>query len=97
MKCERCQKNPAGVRIDAIVNGKRVQHYLCRQCVDEVMSTAMNPSGGSGGPGNPEGAPLGLFSKNPNATCTSSGVNPRPPRQRSQSMRTNAYDQCRRW
>ena len=23
MKCERCQKNPASVRIDQIVNGRR--------------------------------------------------------------------------
>ena len=41
MKCERCEKNPAEVRIDQIVNGQREQHYLCRSCVDELMGAAM--------------------------------------------------------
>ncbi len=38
MKCERCQKNPARVRVDQIVDGRREQHYLCQSCVDELMS-----------------------------------------------------------
>ena len=43
-KCERCQKNPARVRVDQLVNGKREQHYLCQACFDELMSAAMDQS-----------------------------------------------------
>src|SRR5260370_7166062 len=76
MKCERCQNNHASVRIDEqLVNGKRVQHYLCRECVDELMSAAMNQFGGSDGQGNPGGAPFGFFSNNANASSAAGGVN----------------------
>ncbi|HEV2235294.1 MAG TPA: ATP-dependent Clp protease ATP-binding subunit, partial [Ktedonobacterales bacterium] len=36
-KCERCKTNEARVRLDAIQNGKREQHYLCRTCAEELM------------------------------------------------------------
>ena len=42
MKCERCQKNPARVRVDELIDGRRVSHFLCQSCVDELMS-AFNP------------------------------------------------------
>jgi len=93
MKCERCQKNPAGVRIDEIVNGKRVQHYLCRQCVDELMSSAMNQSGGFDGQGNPDGAPFGFFSNNANAASSAGGVNTATAEQRAKSSKTPTLDQ----
>ncbi len=93
MKCERCQKNPAGVRIDEIVNGKRVQHYLCRQCVDELMSTAMNQSGGLDGQGNPDGAPFGFFSNNANAASSAGGVNTATAEQRAKNSKTPTLDQ----
>jgi ATP-dependent Clp protease ATP-binding subunit ClpC len=48
MKCERCQRNPAQVRVDQIVDGRREQHYLCRSCVDELMNSAMEQMGGMG-------------------------------------------------
>ncbi len=93
MKCERCQKNPAGVRIDEIVNGKRVQHYLCRQCVDELMSTAMNQFGGLDGQGNPDGAPFGFFSNNANAASSAGGVNTATAEQRAKNSKTPTLDQ----
>jgi ATP-dependent Clp protease ATP-binding subunit ClpC len=75
MKCERCQKNPARVRIDQVVNGRREQHYLCQQCVDELMSAAMDQMGGLDGQGTPEnaGAPFG-FGSNTNP-ASAGGVN----------------------
>jgi len=64
MKCERCQKNAAHIRVDQIVEGRREQHYLCQQCVDELMNAAaeqatnnMNESGDEGG------APFGFTPK----------------------------------
>jgi hypothetical protein len=47
MKCERCQKNLACVRVDEMINGKREQHYLCQSCVDELLTT-MGQVGGLG-------------------------------------------------
>ena len=76
MKCERCQNNPARVRIDQIVDGHREQHYLCQQCVDELMSAAMGQMGGSADQGMPNmnaGAPFG-FGPN-NSASASGGVN----------------------
>ncbi|GHO52495.1 ATP-dependent Clp protease ATP-binding subunit [Ktedonobacter robiniae] len=45
MKCERCRKNPARVRVDQMVDGRRESHYLCQSCVDELMN-AMGQMGG---------------------------------------------------
>ena len=65
MKCERCQKNPARVRVDQIVNGRREQHYLCQQCVDELMSAAMDQVGNLDGAGSGmSGAPFGFTANN---------------------------------
>lgn len=38
MKCERCQKNPARVRVDQVIEGHRESHFLCQTCVDEMMN-----------------------------------------------------------
>ena len=64
MKCERCQKNPARVRVDQMVDGKRESHFLCQSCVDELMS-AMGQLGGLDGQGTP-GAPFGFSANNMN-------------------------------
>ena len=45
MKCERCQKNPARVRVDQMIDGRRESHFLCQSCVDELMN-AMGQIGG---------------------------------------------------
>ncbi len=49
-KCERCKINDARVRLDAINNGQREQHYLCRKCAEELMSGGPADFG-SDGPG----------------------------------------------
>ena len=43
-KCERCKINDARVRLDAINNGQREQHYLCRQCAEELMGGELAPA-----------------------------------------------------
>ncbi|HEY7983584.1 MAG TPA: ATP-dependent Clp protease ATP-binding subunit [Ktedonobacterales bacterium] len=43
-KCERCKTNEARVRLDAIQNGKREQHYLCRTCAEELMGGQLGAS-----------------------------------------------------
>jgi ATP-dependent Clp protease ATP-binding subunit ClpC len=39
MKCERCQKNPARVRVDQVIENHRESQFLCQSCVDEMMNT----------------------------------------------------------
>ncbi len=51
-KCERCKQNDARVRLDAMVNGRREQHYFCRQCAEELLGGDLNSMGGFGGQGN---------------------------------------------
>ena len=70
MKCERCQKNPASVRVDQIVNGRREQHYLCQACVTELMG-AMDQMGGLD---DQSDAPFG-FSANNNKSASRGGAN----------------------
>jgi ATP-dependent Clp protease ATP-binding subunit ClpC len=93
MKCERCEKNPAQVRIDQIVNGRREQHYLCQSCVDELMGAAMDQMGGFNGEGNPDGAPFGFVSKNGNAPSTAGGVNTATAEKRTNKSNTPTLDQ----
>ena len=69
MKCERCQKNPARVRVDQIVDGRREQHYLCQQCVDELMSMMGQAGGLEGMPD----APFGFAANNNNSAAASMG------------------------
>jgi ATP-dependent Clp protease ATP-binding subunit ClpC len=75
MKCERCEKNPARVRIDQVVNGKLEHHYLCQSCVDELMSNAMSQMGDFDAPGIPGGAPFGFVANNGNSASSTGGVN----------------------
>ncbi len=90
MICERCQKNPARVRIDQIVDGRREQHYLCQQCVDELMS-AMAQMGGLDGQGVP-GAPFG-FVPNKNSASAAGGINTATTEQRAKYSKTPTLDQ----
>ena len=71
MKCEHCQKNPARVRVDQMVDGKRESRFLCQSCVDELMN-AMGQVGGVDGQGMP-GAPFGFSANNLNNKSNSSG------------------------
>jgi ATP-dependent Clp protease ATP-binding subunit ClpC len=93
MKCERCEKNPARVRIDQIVNGKREQHYLCQSCVDELMSAAMGQMGGFDGENIPDGAPFGFISKNGNTASSAGGLNTATAERRADTSKTPTLDQ----
>ena len=98
MKCERCQKNPARVRVDEIVNGRRVQHYLCQSCIDELMGAAMEQMGGSGqdgqgGNGMPEGMPFGFAPNNNNSAAAANGVNTATAERSAKNSKTPTLDQ----
>ncbi len=93
MKCERCEKNPARVRVDQIVNGRREQHYLCQSCVDELMSAAMGQMGGLDGEGIPDGAPFGFISKNGNTASSAGGLNTATAERRANTSKTPTLDQ----
>ncbi|GAC1380446.1 MAG: ATP-dependent Clp protease ATP-binding subunit [Ktedonobacteraceae bacterium] len=92
MKCERCQKNPARVRIDQIVNGRREQHYLCQACVDELMGAAMEQMGGLSGQGMPEGAPFG-FTSNNNSASAAGSANTATAERQAKNSKTPTLDQ----
>jgi ATP-dependent Clp protease ATP-binding subunit ClpC len=94
MKCERCQKNPAFVRVDQIgADGRREQHYLCQQCVDELMSAAMNQMGGPDGMNGPgSGSPFG-FGPNNNASSPFGGRNTATAQQSGKQSKTPTLDQ----
>src|SRR5215472_6805738 len=92
MKCERCEKNPARVRIDQVVNGKLEQHYLCQSCVDELMSNAMS-QGGFDAPGVPGDAPFGFSANNSNSASAAGGVNTATAERRANNSKTPTLDQ----
>jgi ATP-dependent Clp protease ATP-binding subunit ClpC len=92
MKCERCQKTPAQVRVDEIVNGRRVPHFLCQSCVDELMNE-MSQAGGLGGQGfSGAGAPFG-FSANTDPLARAGGVNTATAERQAQQSKTPTLDQ----
>jgi len=93
MKCERCQKNPARVRIDQFVNGRREQHYLCQQCVDELMSAAMEQMGGLDGQGTPDGTPFGFAPNANNSASAAGGVNTATAQRQAKDSKTPTLDQ----
>ena len=94
MKCERCQKNPARVRLDQIdpVSGRREQHYLCQECVDELMNAAMSQMGGMDGQGVPRGNPFG-FVPNNNGASAGGGVNTATAQREGKQSKTPTLDQ----
>src|SRR5579884_1447904 len=93
MKCERCQQTPARVRVDEIVNGRRVQHYLCQQCVEELMS-AMGQTGGLDS-GMPEDAPspFGFASNNGNPVSAAGARNTATAQRQANNSKTPTLDQ----
>src|SRR5947207_1230859 len=94
MICERCKQNPARVRVDEIVNGRRVQHYLCQSCVDELMGAAMEQMGSPDGEGTPENSPPFGFAPNPNNSASAAGgVNTATAEQQAKHSKTPTLDQ----
>jgi ATP-dependent Clp protease ATP-binding subunit ClpC len=93
MKCERCEKNPARVRIDQVVNGKLEHHYLCQSCVDELMSNAMSQMGDFDAPGIPGGAPFGFVANNGNSASSTGGVNTATAERSANNSKTPTLDQ----
>src|SRR5437773_9398074 len=92
MKCERCQKNPARVRVDQMVEGRIEHHYLCQSCVDELMNAAMEQLGGTDDQGVPGGMPFG-FVPNNNAASAAGGVNTATAERQSKQSKTPTLDQ----
>src|SRR6266516_505331 len=90
MQCERCQKNPARIRVDEMVNGRRVQHYLCQSCVDELMGAAMEQMGGSNG--QPENMPFGS-APHSNNSASAGGVNTATAERQAKHSKTPTLDQ----
>ena len=73
-KCERCQTNDARVRLDSVVNGRREQHYFCRQCAEEMLGGLNTSDGAEGGETSPFGGLFGSFFGNGNAGSLSGGL-----------------------
>ncbi len=95
MKCERCQKNPARVRVEQIVDGRREQHFLCQSCIEELMSAAMEQTGGLNGlngQGMP-GAPFGFNPANNNNASAASGRNTATAQRQANDSKTPTLDQ----
>jgi ATP-dependent Clp protease ATP-binding subunit ClpC len=91
MKCERCQKNPARVRVDEVVEGKRVQHFLCQSCAEELMS-AMSQMGGFDPQDAPEnGFPFGFFANRNAAGGTNTATAERQARSGSKTPTLDQY------
>ncbi len=93
MICERCQKNPARMRVDEIVNGRRVQHYLCQSCIDELMGAAMEQMGGPNGQDRPEGMPFGFAPNSNNSASAANGVNTATAERQAKHSKTPTLDQ----
>jgi ATP-dependent Clp protease ATP-binding subunit ClpC len=92
MKCERCQKNPARVRVDQIVDGRREAHYLCQSCVEELMN-AMNQMGDLDGQGMSESGPFGFVSNGNNSASAPGSANTATAEQRAKYSKTPTLDQ----
>ncbi len=93
-KCERCQKNPARVRVDEIVNGQRVEHYLCQSCVDELMS-AMGQMGQMGGFDDSETprTPFGFVPNTNNSASAAGGPGTATATRQANNSKTPTLDQ----
>jgi len=94
MKCERCQKNPARVRVDQMINGKRESHFLCQSCVEELMN-AMGQMGGFDDMGLQGGSPFGFgFSAGGNNNAGSTGsLNTATAERQAKHSKTPTLDQ----
>jgi ATP-dependent Clp protease ATP-binding subunit ClpC len=91
MKCERCEKNPARVRVDQIVNGRREAHYLCQSCIEELMSAMGQTGMGSPGDGFPGNTPFGFISNN--NSVSAAGVNTATAEHQAKYSKTPTLDQ----
>ncbi len=89
MKCERCQINDARIRVDQIVNGRREQHYLCQQCVEEIMNAAAEQTGEMGETGEQGGVPFGFT---PNGTTSANGVGTATAQRQATASKTPTLD-----
>src|SRR5438067_5444669 len=77
-----------------MVNGRRVQHYLCQSCVDELMGAAMEQMGGPDGEGTPENSPPFGFAPNPNNSASAAGgVNTATAERQAKHSKTPTLDQ----
>ncbi|HEU5439607.1 MAG TPA: ATP-dependent Clp protease ATP-binding subunit [Ktedonobacterales bacterium] len=93
-KCERCKQNDARVRMDAVVNGRREQHFFCRECAEELMSGELGGMNGAGELGGPSGifgqaggnSPFGFSGREPRGETTEQ-------RQPDKHSKTPALDQ----
>jgi ATP-dependent Clp protease ATP-binding subunit ClpC len=90
MKCERCQKNPARVRVDQVVDGRRESHYLCQSCVDELMN-AMGQMGGLDS--QVPGAPFPFSNNNNRSASSAGGVNTATAERQAKHSKTPTLDQ----
>src|SRR5579863_8352246 len=93
MKCERCQKNPARVRVDQMVEGRREQHYLCQSCVDELMGMAMEQMGNGQNVPEGEGVPFGFFSNNNRSSSAAGNKNTATAERQAKYSKTPTLDQ----
>ena len=73
MNCARCQKNPARVRVDQVVDGRRESYYLCQQCVDALMKEMSEQAGDSGK------GPEAFFGLTANNFTSATGQSPAKP------------------
>jgi len=82
------------VRVDEIVNGRRVQHYLCQSCIDELMGAAMEQMGGMDGQGSPENStPFGFAPNFNNSASAAGGVNTATAERQAKHSKTPTLDQ----
>ena len=93
MNCERCHKNPARVRVDEMIDGRRESHYLCQNCVEELMNQ-MNMDTGLGSEGFP-GAPFGFTGNNGNTSAAAGrqGLNTATAERQNTQSKTPTLDQ----
>ena len=99
MKCERCQKNPARVRVDQMIDGRRESHFLCQSCVDELMN-AMGQMGGFDGQGSQgipgSDAPFGFSAnanKSPSSAANTGNLNTATAERQAKHSKTPTLDQ----
>lgn len=87
MKCERCQKNPARVRVDQMTTNGLVPHYLCQPCVEELMNAM-----GQTDQGVPGSTPFG-FVPNKNAASAAGGMNTATAERQAKNSKTPTLDE----
>ncbi len=79
MVCQRCHKREANVHYTQIVNGSKVELYLCRQCADENSKLAFSPQLSLGNllwgfPGFGENTGFAEFEQPPVSRCNICGI-----------------------